>query len=144
MKFTKLLMITWKSELYFSMHLKQLMCLGTKTLYSNESKAIYQIRFSLTSFRKQQVVLKRQASPWASMEAGVPQGSMLEPLLFSTYINDLFDYLPTTAKLFADDTSLFSLAQIINIYASHLNINFSKISNSAFQQKMSFNPDTSK
>ena len=78
------------------------------------------------------------------MEAGVPQGSMLEPLLFSTYINDLFDYLPTTAKLFADDTSLFSLAQNINIYASHLNINFSKISNSVFQWKMSFNPDASK
>ena len=46
------------------------------------------------------------------------------------YINDLSEDLPTTAKLFADDTSLFN--------------DLCKISNWAFQCKMSFNPDSSK
>ena len=58
--------------------------------------------------RKQRVVLNEQASPcWASVEAGVPQGFILGPLLFLIYINDLSDDLSTTAKLFADDTSIF-------------------------------------
>ena len=69
-------------------------------------------------FRKQRVVLNKQVSPWTSIEAGVPQGSILEPLLFLIYINDLSDDLSATAKLFADDTSLFSIAQNVNNSAS--------------------------
>ena len=72
------------------------------------------------------------------------QGSILGPLLFFIYINDLSDDLSTTAKLFADDTSIFSILQNVNTSASHLNSDLSKISNWAFQWKMSFNPDPSK
>ena len=90
------------------------------------------------------VVLNGQASPWASTEGGVPQGSMLGPLLFLIYIDLLSEDLPTTAKLFADDTSLFSIAQNINTSASHLNSDLSKTSNQAFQWEMSFDPDPSK
>ena len=93
------------------------------------------------SFRKQRVVLNGKASPWVSIEAGVPQGSMLGQLLFLTYINDLSDDLSTNAKLFADDTSLSSIVQNVNTSASHLNSDLSKISNWAFQWKTSFNPD---
>ena len=73
------------------------------------------------SFRKQRVVLNRQVSQWASIEAGVPQGSVLGPLLFLIYINDLSDNLSTNAKLFAGDTSLFSVVRDINTSAIHLN-----------------------
>ena len=96
------------------------------------------------SFRKQWVVLNRQAPPWASIEAGVSQGSILGPLLFLIYINDLSDDLSTTAKLFADDTSLFSTVQNVNTSANHLNSDLSKIRNWVYQWKMSFNPDPSK
>ena len=96
------------------------------------------------SFRKQRVVLNGQASPWVSIEAGVPQGSILGPLLFLIYINDLSDNLSTTAKLFADDPSLFSIVQNINTTASHLNSDLNKINNWTFQSKISFNPDPSK
>ena len=68
------------------------------------SDKILNIITDFLSFRKQRVVLNGQASPWVSIEAIVPQGSILGPLLFLIYINDLSDHLSTTAKLFADDT----------------------------------------
>ena len=59
--------------------------------------------------RKQCVVLNRQVFTWKNINAGVPQGSILGPLLFLIYINDLTEGLTTNVKLFADDTSLFSV-----------------------------------
>ena len=94
--------------------------------------------------RKQRVVLNGQVSPCASTEACVPQGFMLEPLLFLIYIDLLSEDLPTTAKFFADDTSLFSIVHNINTSASHLNSDLSKTNNWAFQWEMSFYPDPSK
>ena len=98
------------------------------------------------SFRKERVVLNGQVSRWVSIEAGVPQVSILilGLLLFLIYINDLSYGLSTSAKLFAEDTSLFYIVQNINTSVSHLNNDLSKISNWAFQWKMSFNPDPSK
>ena len=59
--------------------------------------------------RKQRVVLNGQHSSWTNIEAGVPQGSILGPLFFLIYINDLSDGLTSNPKLFAGDTSLFSV-----------------------------------
>ena len=68
---------------------------------------------------------------------------MLGPLLFLIHINDLSDDLSTNAMLFADGTSLFSIVRDINTSAAHLNNDLRKISNWAFQWKMSFNHDPS-
>ena len=78
------------------------------------------------SFRKQWVVLNGKASPWVSNEVGVSQGSILGPLLFLIYINDLSDDLSTNAKLFADDRSLFSKVKNVNTSESHFNIDLTK------------------
>ena len=100
---------------------------------------------SLSNFlrnRKQRGVLNGQASSWADVNSGVPQGTILGPLLFLIYINEYG--LSTNAKLFADDTSLFSVVYNANTTAKELNNDLVKINRWAYQWKMSFNLDPSK
>ena len=94
--------------------------------------------------RKQRVTLNGQSSSWTNVNAGVPQGSILGPLLFLIYINDLPDGLSSNAKLFADDTSLFLVLHDINTSTIELNSDLKKINHWAFQWKMTFNPNCSK
>ena len=94
--------------------------------------------------RKQRVTLNGQSSSWANVNTGVPKGSILGPLLFLIYINDLPDGLSSNAKLFADDTSLFSVVNDINTSAIELNSGLRKNNGWAFQWKMTFNPNRSK
>ena len=58
------------------------------------------------SDRKQKVVVNNECSNPNNVKAGVPQGSVLGPLLFLLYINDITDNMDNLARLFADDTSL--------------------------------------
>ena len=88
--------------------------------------------------RPQRVLLNGQTSERRNVTTSVPQGSILGPLLFLIYINDLFGYLSSKAKLFADDTSLFSVTHEITTSANKLNNDLKKISDWAFQWKMSF------
>ena len=94
--------------------------------------------------RKQRVILNGQFSTWKNVSAGVPQGSILGSLLFLIYINDLTEGLSTNAKLFADDTSLFSVIHDTQTSANNLNKDLERISNWATQWKMNFNPDSTK
>ena len=102
---------------------------------------------TLTDFldnRTQRVILNGHYSSWAKVEAGFPQGSILGPLLFLIYINDLSENLALNPKLFAHDTSLFSVVK--NVDASNIDLNngLKKIGEWAFQWKMNFNPDPTK
>ena len=65
---------------------------------------------SFLNDRQQRVVLNGQLSDWTPILAGVLQGSILGPLHFLIYVNDLPDSLNSLIKLFADETSLFSTA----------------------------------
>ena len=93
--------------------------------------------------RCQRVVLNRKCSDWKLLTAGVPQGSVLGPL-FLIYINDLVDDLSYEAKLFADNTSLFTIVYDEAVAAGQLNCDLSIISDWAYQWKMQFNPDKNK
>ena len=79
--------------------------------------------------RKQLVVLNKQVNTWRNINAGVPQGSILGPLLFLIYINDLKKGLTTNVKLFADDTFLFSVVHETQTYANYLNKDWEIINN---------------
>ena len=94
--------------------------------------------------RKQGVVLNGQSSSWTNVKTGVPQGSILGPMLFLLYINDLADGLSSNTKRFADDTSLFSVIHDSVIMTLELNSDLSRMKQWACQWKMSFNPDPNK
>ena len=93
---------------------------------------------------RHQRVLNGKSSIWSLITAGVPQGSVLAPLLFLIYINDLIDNISSEAKLFADDSSLFTVVYDVDIAAYQLNRDLEIISNWAHQWKMQFNPDKDK
>ena len=94
-------------------------------LYKLKSMGISEELFKLLENylpgRFQRVLLNGQTSFWRPILAGVPQGSILGPLLFLIYINDLPDELKSNAKLFADDTSLFAIVNDKNESANILN-----------------------
>ena len=96
------------------------------------------------SGRYQRVVLNGQTSSWRPVLAGVPQGSILGPLLFLIYFNDLPNDLKSNAKLFADDTSLFTIEKDKKESANILNNDLLLISRWAYNWKMLFNPDPTK
>ena len=82
-------------------------------------------------------LLKSFLNNRSSVVAGVPQGSILGPLVFLIYINDLPDGLESSVKLFADNTSLFSTVYDPNMSADQLDKDLKKISNRAYKWKMS-------
>lgn len=57
--------------------------------------------------RRQRVVLNGSFSSWLPVTSGVPQGSILGPLLFSVYLNDIANFVKCRFKLFADDVTLY-------------------------------------
>ena len=64
------------------------------------------------SDRKQKVVLPGGLSDWVTITAWVPQGSILGPLLFLVFINDIVNEINSVICLFADDTSLYIIVDI--------------------------------
>ena len=94
--------------------------------------------------RYQRVVLNGQTFLWELVKSGVPQGSVLGPLFFLIYINDLSDNVESNCKIFADDTSLFYKVFDKHVSRATLNKDLELINNWAFQWKMQFNPDRNK
>ena len=81
--------------------------------------------------RKQKVMIQRRLSSPQSITAGVPQGSILGPLLFILFVNDLpLDVSKSTVKIYADDTTQVSLGRTVKevetILTHELRLNHSK------------------
>ena len=66
----------------------------------------------LTSFlsnRFQSVAVNGCHSDWVGVKSGIPQGSVLGPLLFILYVNDIPNLIESSCKMFADDTKIYSV-----------------------------------
>ena len=74
--------------------------------YGIKGKVLLWIQ-SFLEGRRQRVVLRSGHSSWKNVRSGVPQDSILGPLLFLLYVNDLPDSVKAMAKMFVDDTKLY-------------------------------------
>ena len=69
----------------------------------------------VTIGRRQRVVVDGEVSNWKPVLSGVPQGSVLGPILFLIYINDLDDDITSKVLKFADDTKVFRKIKVMQI-----------------------------
>ena len=90
--------------------------------------------------RRQRVVLPGVQSNWNNIRAGVPQGSILGPLLFLLFINDIVVDIGSNIRLFADDTSLYMVVDNPDTAAELLNLDINKIMTWAKKWLVTFNP----
>ena len=95
---------------------------------------------SYLSNRRQRVVINGCTSEWQNIYAGVPQGSILGPLLFIIYINDIVSDISSCIKLFADDTSLYLIVDDPLHTAEMLNQDLAKIHDWSMKWLVKFNP----
>ena len=95
---------------------------------------------SYLTHRRQRVVLPGVRSDWMEVKAGVPQGSILGPLLFIIYINDIVAGLNSNIRLFADDTSLSMVIENPITDAQKINDDITTITEWAERWLVTFNP----
>ena len=93
--------------------------------------------------RKQRVVIPGGTSDWQFIRAGVPQGSILGPLLFLLYINDIVADIQLCVRLFADDTSLYIIVDNPISAAEMINTDLETIHRWAEKWLVKFNPSKS-
>ena len=74
--------------------------------YGIEGRILAWIEAFLTN-RRQRVVINSSRSSWADVMSGIPQGSVLRPVLFICYINNMPSSVQSSIYLFADDAKLY-------------------------------------
>jgi hypothetical protein len=92
------------------------------------------------SNRKQFVFIEGKCSPLLDILLGVPQGSILGPLLFLIYINDLPLASSLMSSLFADDTELMSSGPDLAELTNHVNTEFQKVAQFFRAHKLALHP----
>ena len=90
--------------------------------------------------RKQRVIINGKHSSWANVTAGVPQGSVLGPLLFLIYINDITTNISCKTTLYADDTSISKHVTDPITSNNELQHDLTTIETWADKWKINFNP----
>ena len=108
-----------------------------------EGELLYLLECYLSN-RTQRVVFNGQTCNWWNKNTGVPQWSVLGPLLFLIYINELPDGITSTCKILADDTLLFSKVIDAWNFQNALNCDLEPISSWVYQWKLQFNADRKK
>ena len=93
------------------------------------------------SNRKQKVIVKSSSSSLQVVTAGVPQGSVLGPLLFLMYVNDIAESVLSLTRLFADDSSLYFSASSLDDIEGIMNHDLRIVFSWASQWLVNFNPN---
>jgi hypothetical protein len=91
--------------------------------------------------RQQQVTIEAATSDTMSITAGVPQGSVLGPLLFLIYINDLPVNVTSNLYMFADDTCLYVSSKNLPLNENQLSNDLREITTWANRWLVDFNPN---
>ena len=110
--------------------------LKKKLIGNGLSGKSYNLIDSFLTDRKQRVVLNGLSSDWRNLGSGVPQGSVLGPLLFLIFINDLTEGISSNIRLFADDVALFAKVTDPNVTYQTLTNDLAKISEWASKWKL--------
>ena len=93
---------------------------------------------SFLTNRRQRVRINGIFSDWCNVKSGVPQGSVLGPILFILYINDLPDAIKSSCKIFADDTKLIQAIRDLKSI-EHLQQDLEALQNWSKTWKLEFN-----
>jgi hypothetical protein len=101
------------------------------------------IRNSLSN-RYQRVCVNVNTSGWRLIRVGVPQGSVLGPLMFLLYINDITNNIEGGIRLFADDTCLYLPTNDVEFSSRTLNRNLEIIWDWSQKWRLRFNPTKTK
>jgi len=90
--------------------------LGHKLISYGISGSLLDWLSAFLSDRVQTVKVNNRFSDYVSVKSGVPQGSVLGPVLFLLYVNDLVDLFGPglTAKMFADDVKIYAVINDVN------------------------------
>ena len=75
---------------------------------------------SFLTDRQQYVAVKGHSSDWKDVLSGIPQGSVLGPLLSLLYVNDFPDVIKSMLKLFADDAKIYQTLDKCDIFQDDL------------------------
>ena len=106
--------------------------------FDNQSTALIK---SFLHGRYQAVKIKDSVSPWMKLVRGVPQGTILGPLLFTLYVNDIIEQINCDVAQYADDTLLFTASTDLDEACRKLEQNYGQLVQYFNMHKMQVNVD---
>ena len=97
--------------------------------------------FNSRTFLLDFVNVNNKFSAWEDIYSGVPQGSILGPLLFNIFINDIFSFLTTCEMCnYADDNTLYTYSRDFHQVQEYLKKDFEIIENCVYDNYLILNP----
>ena len=105
------------------------------------NKSAIKLVYYYLSNREQLVNVNGSFRTWQKSKKSVPQESFLGPLLFNTFLNDLFLLKETEICNYADNTTVYVCGYELEQIVSSLEIDVRKLSKWFFDNKMKVNPD---